>query len=226
VDIDGSVALVTGGERGIGRAIADALAARGAQIVVADLDGRDIQVDLTREGEVGRMIDEAVRLHGRIDILVNNAGGYEQPVFPEAPPAHWRRTLELNLGAVMLAIQHVLPVMEPFGRGAIVNIGSSAGLGTDPYRGVEYAVAKAGVVRLTSALGGLKARMNVRVNCVCPHTVATPAVLHQLEYRSLADIAPPPATIVQPAEVALATLRLIEDETLFGQTIELWGTAP
>ena len=226
MEIAGSVALVTGGERGIGRAIADALAARGADVLVADLDGRDIQVDLTRDGEVARMIDEAGRLHGRVDILVNNAGGYEQPVFPEAPSAHWRRTLELNLGAVMLAIQHVLPVMEPFGRGAIVNIGSSAGLGTDPYRGVEYAVAKAGVVRLTSALGGLKERMNVRVNCVCPHTVATPSVLHQLEYRSLADVAPPPATIVQPAEVALATLRLIEDETLFGQTIELWGAAP
>jgi NAD(P)-dependent dehydrogenase (short-subunit alcohol dehydrogenase family) len=225
MDVDGSVALVTGGERGIGRAIADALAARGAEVVVADLDGRDLQVDLTREGEVARMIDEAARLHGRIDILVNNAGGYEQPVFPEAPPSHWRRTLELNLGAVMLAIQHVLPVMEPIGRGAIVNISSSAGLGTDPYRGVEYAVAKAGVVRLTSALGGLKQRLNVRVNCVCPHTVATPAVLHQLEYRSLSEIAPPPATIVQPADVALAAVRLIEDETLFGQTIELWGEA-
>jgi NAD(P)-dependent dehydrogenase (short-subunit alcohol dehydrogenase family) len=225
MEIDGSVALVTGGERGIGRAIADALAARGAEVVVADLDGRDLQVDLTREGEVARMIDEAARLHGRIDILVNNAGGYEQPVFPEAPPSHWRRTLELNLGAVMLAIQHVLPVMEPLGRGAIVNIGSSAGLGTDPYFGVEYAVAKAGVVRLTSALGGLKQRLNVRVNCVCPHTVATPAVLHQLEYRSLSEIAPPPATIVQPADVALATVRLIEDETLFGHTIELWGEA-
>src|SRR5215211_4432628 len=222
MDIAGSVALVTGGERGIGRAIAEALAARDAAVIVADLDGRDLQVDLTRQGEVERMIDEAARLHGRIDILVNNAGGYEQPVFPEAPPSHWRRTVELNLGAVMLAIQNVLPVMKPFGRGAIVNVASSAGLGTDPYRGVEYAVAKAGVIRLTSALGGLKERLNVRVNCVCPHTVATPAVLHQLEYRSLSEIAPPPATIVQLEEVTLASLRLIEDDTLFGRTIELW----
>jgi NAD(P)-dependent dehydrogenase (short-subunit alcohol dehydrogenase family) len=66
----------------------------------------------------------------------------------------------------------------------------------------------------------------VRVNCVCPHTVATRAVLHQLEHRSLAEITPPPATIVQPAEVAGAALRLIEDETLFGQTVVLWGEEP
>jgi NAD(P)-dependent dehydrogenase (short-subunit alcohol dehydrogenase family) len=226
VDIAGSVALVTGGERGIGRAIADALADRGAAVVVADVDGRDVEVDLTREGEVERMIDDVARRHGRIDILVNNAGGYEEPVFPDAAPAHWRRTLELNLGAVMLAIQQVLPLMEASGRGAIVNVASSAGLGEEPYRGVEYAVAKAGVIRLTSALGGLNERLNVRVNCICPHTVATRAVLEQLEHRSLADIAPPPPTIVQPAEVALATLRLIEDDTLFGQTVVLWGEEP
>src|SRR5215208_6631980 len=223
MDIAGRVALVTGGERGIGRVIADALADRGAAVVVADLDGRDVQVDLTRQGEVERMLDEAARLHGRIDVLVNNAGGYEEPAFPNAPPEHWRRTLELNLGAAMVAIQHVLPFMEDSGGGAIVNVASSAGLGEEPYGGVEYAVAKAGVIRLTSALGGLKERLNVRVNCVCPHTVATPAVLHQLEYRSLSELAPPPATLVQPAEVALATLRLIEDETRSGETVVLWG---
>ena len=226
MDLAGRVALVTGGARGIGRAIVDAFGERGARVVVADIDSGDVVVDLTREGDVARMIDEAVRGYGRIDVLVNNAGGYEDPTFPEAPPSHWRRTLELNLGAVMLGIQYVLPVMADAGRGAIVNVASTAALGDEPYGGVEYAVAKAGVIRLTSALGFLAQRHNVRVNGVCPHTVATTAVLQQLRYRTLAEIAPPPATIVQPQEVAAAVVELVEDDSAVGRTIELWGDVP
>jgi NAD(P)-dependent dehydrogenase (short-subunit alcohol dehydrogenase family) len=226
VELEGRVALVTGGIRGIGRAISEALAARGANVVVADLDGGDIVVDLSREGEVSRMIDEAAHLHGRIDVLVNNAGGFEHPVFPEAPPGHWRRTLELNLLAPMLAIQYVVPVMTAAGSGAVVNVASTAGVGEEPYGGVEYAVAKAGLIRLTSALGGLKERHNIRVNCVCPHTTATTAVLQQLQYRALSELAPPPATIVQPGEVAQAAIGLIEDDEAFGRTVVLWGNAP
>ena len=217
---------MTGGVRGIGRAIAEALAARGADVIVGDVDGGDILVDLTRDGEVARMIDEALPVHGRIDVLVNNAGGYEHPVFPDAPPGQWRRTLELNLAAPMLAIQYVVPIMAAAGRGAIVNIASTAGMGEEPYQGADYAVAKAGLIRLTSALDGLKERHNVRVNCVCPHTVATTAVLQQLQYRSLSEIAPPPATIVQPQEVAEAAIALIEDDEASGRTVVLWGHAP
>jgi NAD(P)-dependent dehydrogenase (short-subunit alcohol dehydrogenase family) len=226
VELEGRVALVTGGARGIGRAIVEALAARGANVIVADVDGGDILVDLTREGEVSRMIDEAAHVYGRIDVLVNNAGGYEQPVFPDAPPGHWRRTLELNLVAPMLAIQYVVPILAAAGRGAIVNIASTAGLGDAAHAGPEYATAKAGLIRLTSALGALKERHNIRVNCVCPHTTATTAVRQQLQYRTLSEIAPPPATILQPEEVALAAIALIEDDAAFGRTVELWGEAP
>jgi NAD(P)-dependent dehydrogenase (short-subunit alcohol dehydrogenase family) len=226
VEVEGRVALVTGGVRGIGRAIAEALTARGAHVIVADVDGGDILVDLTREGDVSRMIDEAAHVYGRIDVLVNNAGGYEHPVFPEAPPGHWRRTLELNLVAPMLAIQYVVPIMQAAGRGAIVNIASTAGVGDKPHPGPDYAAAKAGLIRLTAALGWLKERHNIRVNCVCPHTTATTAVLQQLQYRTLAEMAPPPATLLQPAEVAHAVIQLIEDDEAFGRAVVLWGEAP
>jgi NAD(P)-dependent dehydrogenase (short-subunit alcohol dehydrogenase family) len=220
VELAGSVALVTGGARGIGRAIADALRERGALVVVADLEDGDVRIDLTAAGAVEQMISETARRHGRIDVLVNNAGGYDEPTFPEADEAHWRQTLELNLGAVMLATQRVLPIMEAAGGGTVLNVASTAALGRDPYAGVDYAVAKAGVIRLTTALR----RPDVRVNCLCPHTVATKSLLRALESRPLAELAPPPATLVPLYEVVQAALRLIEDESASGETVVLWGS--
>ena len=93
-------------------------------------------------------------------------------------------------------------------------------LGTEPYAGVEYAVAKAGVVRLTTALGTVD---GVRVNCICPHTVATEAVLRALETRPIDQIAPPPATVLSLAEVCAAVLRVIEDDSLAGRVLLLVG---
>lgn len=229
MNIEGQTALVTGGASGIGEAIAERLAQAGADVVVADIDRsgakrhRFLEADVTDRAQVERMIEQA-----EPSILVNNAGGYGAPVFPDAPLGHWEHTMKLNLHAVMLAIHFAVPGMARQGGGAIVNIGSSAGLGLGPHPGPEYAAAKAAVVRLTGSLASL-AEHGIRVNCVCPHTVATAAVLAriaELEARGEplpADLA---VELIKPDEVADAVVQLIADDALAGRIMLLRGGQP
>jgi NAD(P)-dependent dehydrogenase (short-subunit alcohol dehydrogenase family) len=236
VEIGGKTAIVTGGARGIGRSISARLAAEGAQVLVVDQDesaGRTtadeleagfLRADVTKEADVRAMIGHAERELGALDILANNAGGYEQPVFPDAPLEHWSRTLELNLIAVMLGIHYAVPAMAGRG-GAIVNVASSAGLGLAPHPGPEYAAAKAGVIRLTAALAPLAER-RVRVNCVCPHTVATEKVLAtiaRLEPEG-AELPPPlRGELIEPEEISDAVAELIRNDDLAGRVMVCWG---
>jgi len=217
VELSGCAALVTGGASGIGAAIAADLRVSGARVVVADRVEAEITVDLSRPGSARRMVEEAVERLGGLDLLDNNAGGYSPPTYPENDD--WRTPLELNLLAVMEAIKQALPSLarRP---GCVVNLASSAGQRADAYGGVEYAVAKAAVIRLTTALGTVD---GVRVNCLSPHTVATEAVLRALETRTLEEIAPPPPTLLRLDEVVAGLRRLVEDDSLAGRVLTLVG---
>jgi len=251
VEIRGRVAVVTGAAAGIGKAIAKRLSREGAHVVVADIDadwGRDAvaeirkgggqaafsSVDVSSEEGVRRMIDLAVRKFGGLQILVNNAFEGGGPHFPEAPVEQWSRVVDVVLRGTMLGIQYGLEAMRPDG-GAIVNVSSVAGLGTQPHSYPEYAAAKAAVVRLTSALAPLAIERNVRVNCVAPDWTATEFVRERFEGMTPEDRAaardgfgrPAPARFLEPDEVAAATVELVRDEELAGRTMVLWcGEAP
>jgi NAD(P)-dependent dehydrogenase (short-subunit alcohol dehydrogenase family) len=225
MEIAGRTALVTGAGIGTGRAIALALAAEGADVVASDVDeagghetvamcegnGRFVKADLTDTEELRRLIDEAAPT-----ILVNNAGGggHIPPHFPAAAPGEWGATLDLNLRAPMLATQLALPRMREAGGGAIVNVASTAGLGSERYQSPEYGAAKAGLIRFTSALGAID---GVRVNCIVPDWVATERVTADERASTPAPI--PLAT------VAAGVIRLIRDDALAGRALLLWRGA-
>jgi NAD(P)-dependent dehydrogenase (short-subunit alcohol dehydrogenase family) len=243
VELPGKVALVTGAGSGLGRAIAHRFGSEGTAVVVVDIDGSAadetveqmsgtataVTADVADAAHSEAMVRQAEVVFGGLDVLVNNAGGYETPVFPEAPLEHWKRTVDVNLLAVMLGIQFALPALERRGGGAIVNVASSAGLGFGPYEGApEYAAAKAGVMRLTACLASLAERA-IRVNCVCPHTVATEGVLDAIAELTADGSELPPALQDTPLtvdEVVEAVVWLATEDELAGRVAALRGGRP
>jgi len=142
--------------------------------------------------------------------------------------------LDVALRGTMLGIQYGLEEMTGRGGGAIVNISSIAGLGTQPHSFPEYAAAKAAVVRLTSALAPLAQERGVRINCVAPDWTATESVLKRFEGMTAEERAevrdgfgrPPPSRFLEPGEVADAVVELVEDDTLNGRTMVCWCGEP
>jgi NAD(P)-dependent dehydrogenase (short-subunit alcohol dehydrogenase family) len=221
MEIAGRTALVTGAAIGTGRAITLALAAEGAEVVASDVDetggnetvsmcegsARFVKADVTLAADLQRLIESAAPT-----ILVNNAGGggHVPPHYPAATPEQWGATLDLNLRAPMLATQLALSAMRRHGGGAIVNVASTAGLGSEPYQSPEYGAAKAGLIRFTSAVGAID---GIRVNCVVPDWIATERVTAQERATT-----PPPISL---ATVAAAVIRLIRDDSLAGRALVL-----
>jgi NAD(P)-dependent dehydrogenase (short-subunit alcohol dehydrogenase family) len=179
------VAIVTGGAQGIGFAVAEALAARGASVVIADLRGADAAVarlasdyhniigvaaDVSSAEETQAMVDTTVATFGGVDILVNNAGIYStltpQP-FEEIDPAEWRRVMEVNTLGVFLCCRAALAAFKRRGGGRIINISSGVAFKGYPYM-AHYVASKGAVVSLTRALASELGRHNVLVNSVAP----------------------------------------------------------
>jgi 2-hydroxycyclohexanecarboxyl-CoA dehydrogenase len=191
----GQVAVVTGGASGIGAATVRRLAAEGAAVAVADVDGDRakqvadevhgcaVLIDVTDLDSVRDGLDAVERELGPIDVLVNNAGGDTSAYFVDTSPAEWDHWLAVNLRGTMACTHALLPGMQDRRRGVIVNVSSEAGR-TGLVAGATYSAAKAGVLGFTKAIAREAARYGVRCNAVAPGPVDTP-MLDQLARTEL-----------------------------------------
>src|SRR6266403_18879 len=178
-DFSGQTAIVTGGARGIGRAIAAQLVRFGAQVWAWDVDpveldgAQSLRVDVTKADEIARALGQTTRQSPRIDILVNNAGylGRYQP-FEQFDPAEWHHILQVNLVGVFEVTRQVLPLMRGVGQGRIINMASLAGK-EGLANLAAYSAASAGVIAFTKALSREVVERNIFVNCVAPGPIDT-----------------------------------------------------
>jgi NAD(P)-dependent dehydrogenase (short-subunit alcohol dehydrogenase family) len=241
MDPSGKVALVTGAGSGIGRATAIALAKAGASVAIADMDGDGgretvrliedaggraafVQVDVTKQNDLEKMVSFAEEAFGGLDILHNNAGiGTPPPRYPEAPVDLWERTIAIDLWAVIAGTQAAVPAMKRRGGGVIVNTASVAGLIAylpDPI----YAAVEHGVVGFSRSLTYLKDEANIRVNCVCPGVVNTPMIRKGMEGLSGEERAQREAflnqmPLITPEEIADAVMEFVQDDSLNGEAM-------
>ncbi len=227
------VAIVTGGASGIGEAIARQLHGNGHEVVVADVRhsaaavlaetlrrtgarASAVEVDVSSEASVRRMVAEAIDRHGHVDIIVNNAGiaGRSAPSW-ELPDGEWEKVIAIDLSSVYYGCRAVIPHMVERRWGRIVNIASIAGKEGNP-NAVPYSAAKAGVIGITKAIAKEVATTGVLVNAVTPAVIDTP-ILDQVSeaHRAYMISRIPMGRTGSPTEVAALVAWLASEACSF-----------
>jgi 2-hydroxycyclohexanecarboxyl-CoA dehydrogenase len=237
--LEGRKALVTGGAKGIGAAIAARLAAEGAEVwvgdidsagaeqVAADVNGHALALDVT-ELESARAAIEQI---GTPDILVNNAGTDEFGFFTYTTPEQWQRVLAVNLGGVLNCTHAALPAMQGAGYGRIVSISSEAGRVGSKGSAV-YSAAKGGIVAFMKAIARENARYRITANSIAPGPIETPLLMGAKEFGEIGEKvietmkeATQMKRLGQPDEVAAAVAFLASDDATYvtGETLGVSG---
>ena len=243
--LENRVAIVTGGASGIGRAICELFAEEGAHVVIADIDSEGgaetlhniesangeaafVKTDVSREDEVAAMAKTALDTYGGVNILVNDAAAFVFGEIEDITDDDWQRVFGVNVLGAAYTVKHVLPAMKTAGGGSIVNIASVSSLIAQPAF-VPYNTSKGALLQLTRCLALDLARHNIRVNCICPGSIHTPATERHILFERadrdefLKDAAEASflKRLGDPREIAYGALFLASDESSFVTGIPL-----
>ena len=227
----GRVALVTGGARGIGRAIAEAFAAEGAHVAVLDVldpgdDAWSVRADLRHPDQVKRAVEATAGRHGRLDIVVNNAGVFRSTPLLDISLDEWGLLFDVNVRSLLLTTQAAAPYLAKAPAPRIVSIASMGGKLGEPGQ-AHYAATKAAVIALTRVAAMELGPQGITVNCICPGYVATdmgaadrtPEQVTQWESLS------PLGRLGTPDDVARMAVFLASDDAAYctGQAFNVTG---
>ena len=246
IDLTGKVSLVTGGSRGIGRAVVLRLAQAGSDVAInyrrdeasaaeveqaareLGVNARAVQADIADRQQVTAMINTVLDEFGRVDILVNNAGIWVRNPIDSLPPDRLQQTIDANLMGTFYTIMAVVSHMIERGSGTIINISSTAGQRGEAYHS-PYAASKGAVQALTKSLAAELAASNIRVNCVAPGWVRTDMSRKALDAEDAQDIRRqiPLGRAATADEIAAPVLFLVSDMASFitGEVLNVNGGA-
>lgn len=240
---DAQVAIVTGAASGIGKAVGQRLAAEGAYVVMADVDGAAaesaaaavidaggradaLRADVSSADDAARMADIATR-RGSIDVLVNNAGIVRSTPAADISMAEWDLVMRINATGAFLCAKAVYPTMKRGGGGRIVNVASMAGRATSTLGGAHYTTSKAAVLGLTRHLAREWASDGITVNAISPGIVDTPAVRAAADETKIRQVTRsiPLGRLGEPAEVAALVAFLASPEAAYitGANVDIHG---